>query len=220
MGKSLNDFISQTKKGLANTSHFDVEFSKPKVINSQRYTQQEMERVLMFCETAQLPGYSYFTTPIRTFGEPTEIPYERAFTPATLTFYVDKDLLIKSFFDEWLAGIQNPYTRQFNFYNDYTVNLSVLVYDKANNKKYKMILYEAYPKEIGQIELSNSSREVMRVSVTFVYRYWTTEMMQNLGGDGGFFGNRTLLDSVFEVPNKIWNTYVNLGDATRGLLKG
>ena len=37
-----------------------------------------------------------------------------------------------------------------------------------------MKLIEAYPKDIAPTELSQSNNEIINLSVTFTYRYWTT----------------------------------------------
>lgn len=212
MPKSLNDFIAATRTGLANTSHFAVLFRKPKVVPSQKYSSEEIEKVFMFCESTTLPGMSYSSTPTRTFGEVVEMPYDRLFDNVTLNFLVDKDMKVKMFFDEWMAGIQNPYTRQFNYYSDYTTDLEIEMYDKTSNIKYKVTMYEAYPKSMGPIEVSSASTDVMRVSISFQFKYWTSQAMQNLDGENDGFGPRSLLDRIFAVPNKIWNSYVNFKD--------
>lgn len=217
MAKSLNEFISATKQGLANTSHFAVLIKKPKIINAAKFSSKDIEKILLFCETASLPSLTFASSPTRTFGEPREIPYERMFDNVSMTFLVDKNMKVKMFFDDWIAGIQNPYTRQFSFYNDYTTDLEVEMYDKENNIKYKATMYEAWPKNIAAIEVSNNAKDVMRITVNFQFRYWTTHLMQNLGAAGTTFRELAQPNQSFEVPDKIWNNFIDVQDKLKNL---
>ncbi len=171
---TLNEFISAVKTGgIAKASKFEVLISKPNVVRNLTYRNDtEWKKMLMFCNQATLPGMNYTTTQSRTFGEFREIPYERTFDPLTLDFYCDQQMWIKGFFDEWMSRIQDNVTREYSYYNDYTVDIQVNVLDRSNNSVYGIQLYECYPKTMNQIQLDYSSNEVMRLSVTMQYRYW------------------------------------------------
>jgi hypothetical protein len=171
---TLNEFISVVKAGgFAKPSKYEVTIGKPSVISSLKYkNDNEWKKMLMFCDQASLPGVNYTTTQSRTFGEFREIPYERTFDPLQLSFYCDQQMWIKGFFDQWMANIQNSYTRVFNYYKEYTVNIQISVLDNNNKKVYGVELYECYPKTMNQIQLDYSAKDVMKMSVTMQYRYW------------------------------------------------
>jgi hypothetical protein len=90
-----------------------------------------------------------------------------------MTFLVDGLMESKKFFDQWIHSIQDPGTRQFNFYKNYITDMEIKVYDKSDTEQYSVKLYECYPKDIGQIQLDNSSKDIMTFDVTMNYRYWT-----------------------------------------------
>lgn len=160
----LSNFISEIKNnGLMRTARYSV-ILPPSAINSRT--------VAMFCEKTQLPGINYNTQPIITYGETREVPYSRMFETITLSFYVDNDMNVKKYFDAWLYKVQNPIDRTFSYYNDYTKPITIIVEDLENVEKYQVTLHECYPKNIGSIDLDYASRDIMKLQVTFAYRYW------------------------------------------------
>jgi hypothetical protein len=123
------------------------------------------------CESTSLPGISYGSQGVRVFGETREVVYDRIFDPITLTFYVDSDMKVKYFFDEWMGKIVDADTRSTNYYDSYVKDIDIFVQDTVNSDTYKVSLYEAFPKSVGAIQMDNNSRDVMKMSVTFQYRY-------------------------------------------------
>lgn len=172
----LSNFIASVKtNGLMTTNRFKVEFSLPRILlnskNSYNYT-GDLRTVLMFCDSVQLPGMSISTQPSRLYGELREMPYERLFDNINLTFYVDNSLDSKSLFDSWINSIQDPVTRQFNYYNEYITDMTIYVQDKADKEKYKVRLYECYPKSISAIQMDHGTKDVMKLQVSINYKYW------------------------------------------------
>jgi len=172
---ALDKFISSVKtEGLARNSRFRVVLSLPAAIRSSANFNQELEKVLLYCDTASLPGLSLSTTQSRTFGEFREIPYEKTFEPLNLTFYVDVNMTVKYMFDAWLAYIINPSTKTVSYYKNYVVPIDIYVEDIMNNTKYQCRMNESYPKSVGAIALDYSSRDIMKLSVSFAYRNFDT----------------------------------------------
>ena len=163
---TLNDFTSQIKKeGLAIVNRYAVVLPN--------FEGSDMSRLLlMYCSAAQLPGLNNSTTPARTFGEYREMPYERLFEAVNLEFYVDRPMKIKTYFDNWIAQVIDPVTRKFNYYKNYTKDVSIFVLDKQDKNIYGCTLYEAYPKTINPIALTAEGKEVMKIAVSLQFRYW------------------------------------------------
>ena len=171
---SLNKFIASVKtEGLARTSRFSVVMSLPLgITRTNSFYQTQLEKVLLYCDTAQLPGINFSTTQSRTFGEYREIPYEKIHDPITLTFYVDNNMTVKAMFDAWLSFIINPESKRLNYYDNYVVPMDIYVEDMQNMQKYQCQLIEAYPKAVSSIALDYASKDIMKLSVTFAYRYF------------------------------------------------
>ena len=161
----LNDFISVVKQGgLARTNRYTVLFTG--------FTTQRSRDVMLLCDQVQLPGTNFNTSDMRTFGETRKAPYERLYEDINMSFYIDTDMQVKSFFDDWMTWIQDPMTRNFNYYEDYTCDIIIEVQDLKNNSRYGIKLFEAYPKSIGAIQLDYAAKDIMKMSVNFAYKYY------------------------------------------------
>jgi hypothetical protein len=198
---TLNDFISEVKTGgMANANRYFVE-----IAGADR-------KVGLFCDQAQLPGTQVLTTPARVYGEIRETPYEMSFDPVALSFYIDDDWEVKSFFDNWRGQIINPYSREIGWYNDYVKDIIIYCYNKEEEKRFAVKLFEAYPKTITSIQLDYGAKDVPKLSVTMQYKYWMEigtvgeqpvyddpfGSLGNLLGDAsGGFGGGLSLQSVF-----------------------
>jgi hypothetical protein len=167
------DFIAEIKtQGLSRTNRFTVEVTPPSA------TPATTRRILLLCEQASLPGISYASTQNRSWGETREAVYDRLFEPITLQFHVDRHFVVKQVFDDWMMMIQNPVTRSFNYYNNYTTKMKINIQDLQDETMYEVELAEAFPKAIVPISLDAESKDTMRLQVTFQYRYWTASMIQ------------------------------------------
>jgi hypothetical protein len=172
----INDFVSQVKtEGISRTNRFKVEFRTPSNVNPD-----SLQKVLLFCDQVQLPGVSYASTPVRTFGELRESPYDRLFETCNLSFYVDTNMKVKRLFDSWINSIQNPISRNFNYYSEYTTDIKIEVQDINDKTRYRLDLHECYPKSIGAIQLDYASKEIMKVNVVMQYRNWSSSGTEKL----------------------------------------
>ena len=163
---TLNDFTSQVKKeGLAIVNRYAVVL--PNMEGS------DMSRMLlMYCSATQLPGLNNSTTPARTFGEYREMPYERLFEAVNMEFYVDRPMKVKTYWDNWMGQVIDPVTRKFNYYKNYTKDITIFVLDRQDKNIYGCTLYEAFPKTINPIALSAEGKDAMKIGVTLQFRYW------------------------------------------------
>ena len=175
---TLSDFISGVREGLSRTNHFSVLLTPPSSLANDNIISPKMTKILLFCEQAQLPGVSFSTSQVRSFGEFKEVPYEKLYEPISLSFFADSDLTVKTLFDKWVNLIQDTNTRMYSYPDEYvTDNIKIFVHDVQNQKKYCVTLYECYPKAVSPIQLDYNNKEIMRVQVQMVYKYFTTEQI-------------------------------------------
>lgn len=207
----LNEFISQVKtNGLSRTNRYSVIMNPPMSLmtgqNAFSRSFPDIRQTLMFCDQIQLPGLNLSTAQNRSFGEFREVPYEKLFGDLNMQFYVDTDLHVKSFFDSWMGAIQNPYTRSFSYYNDYTTDMTIVVEDLEDEMTYGVNLYECYPKAISPIQLDYASKDVMKLQITMQYKYWIPENMSRPQRKTSPFpnGNRN-----FGIPESYLNDFSN-----------
>lgn len=166
---AYKDFITHVKKiGIFGGNKF--EFVAPLVDGG---TNADSTTVSMLCNSAQIPGLNIMTTELRYYGEATERPYGITYGPLQLTFYLDNDLSPKVYFEQWMDEVYIRDKRAMNYYDDYTRDVEVIVYNKAEEEIDRIKFCECYPKNISDIGLSyDSTGAPVVLHVTLVYKWW------------------------------------------------
>ena len=192
---SLTDFISQVRYGMAKTTHFTVVVPPPPGLSTYEvnYT-----KLVLFCDQTQIPGVSLGTNQVRSYGEFSEVPYEKLYEPITLSFYVDSNLEVKQFFDKWMSLIQDPETRDFNYPKNYMSDkIYITVENTQGEGVYQCVLNKCYPKAIAPIQLDYAGKDVMKLSVTLAYKFAETTQ----------FSAVKVQNNVSNIPEKIMEDY-------------
>ena len=186
------------------TNRFSVEFNLPPIMVSSKsgYTYTgDLRTVLLNCDSVTLPGMSISTQQSRMYGELREMPYERLFENINLTFYVNNTMDSKSLFDTWIHSVQDPVTRQFNYYKEYITDMTIYVFDKNDEEQYRVKLFECYPKSISPIQMDYGSKDIMKVQVSLNYRYWMSGSAIMDNNNGLIVNGKEALDSSGSQPN-------------------
>lgn len=187
----ISDFVGQISNGLARSNRFIINLTPPSAVSqlmagqgrgvSDYFTSgsdyRNLHKILLLCDSTQLPGLNLNTAPMRTFGEVREIPYELNYEPITLTFYVDAEMNVKKLFDAWIQSTQIKDTRNFAYYDSYTTDMSIYVQDMEEDNRYIVELYEVYPKTVSAIQVDYANKDVMKLSVTLMYKYWRSNQV-------------------------------------------
>jgi hypothetical protein len=169
----ISKFVSQLgPSGLAKANRYSVVLDAPPTVRTS--FKLDLPKILLFCDSVNLPGLNVNTTPIRTFGEVREIPYEFNYDAITMTFYVDGAMEVKAFFDAWIKSIQQGKRRTFNYYDQYICpQMQIKVEDLANKERYIVELYEVFPKTVSPIQMGYDQKDVMKLQVTFMFKWWS-----------------------------------------------
>jgi hypothetical protein len=209
--KKVDEFLAEVKtNGVAKNNRFEFVLNTPnvfsfvnenssfdqmknKLLGFLPFTQEiqkalsfatdlmKLRRIRVLCEAVNVPGFSLGTYQSRIYGEFTEIPYEVLYEPLNATFYVDANLDVKHWFDTWISAIQNKDTRDFRYYRDYVIDAELDIQNKKDQTVYSVKFYEMYPKAIGAVQLDANNKDIMKVNVTFVYKYYKVEKKQPVG---------------------------------------
>lgn len=168
---TLNNFIAEVRNGMAKPNHFMVEIALPFTVSPETKS-----KITLFCDQAQLPGISFGTNPVRSYGELKEVPYEKIYEAVNLSFYVDAKMTVKSVFDKWTELIQNTGSRDFNWPKEYIApTIKVIVENSQGQQSYIVILHNCYPKSVNAIQLDYAAKDVMKLNVGITYQYATVE---------------------------------------------
>jgi hypothetical protein len=175
----LQEFVGHIKTGMAKTSHFEVMISRPPALLTEPLN-SNIRKIFLFCDQAQLPGSSYETNQVRSYGETKDVPYSKLYEHVNLSFYVDAGFLVKNFFDSWMDAIQDPNTRDFKYPTTYLApKIDITVQDSEDTSRYMCTLYNAFPKSISAVQLDYAGKEVMKLQVSMTYQYAENKVLGN-----------------------------------------
>lgn len=196
---SINNFLAEVKRsGFAKQSRYMVMIDLPRgpSANSngipnpfsqgffqvaQRndgasFSPQGSYLTSMYCEATSLPSLNIDTKVHKVYGPGREMPYGRSYSPVNFTFYIDRDYIVKKFFDTWMASIFNKDTGHMNYYNEYVTQVHILALDTTSTDspraRYECTLVEAYPKTMAEVSYSAGTGDVARLQISMQFRHW------------------------------------------------
>ena len=182
MGTSIDQFKAQMTS-FARPNLFEVLIIPPGSFN---------QRINIACHTCNVPGKTVLTTdkdmPQAGYKS---IAYQKTYEDVTMQFYLHSDMNELKVFQDWTDLMINPATNQIGYYQNYTSDIRIINLDRQQKKTMTTTLYEAYPKTISALDMSyGSNDEIMSISVTFTYRYYTQVFgeRQEIVGEPPFVG--------------------------------
>ena len=172
------------------------------VINSTRgrdlHRDTEVQRGLRaFVESVEMPGRNLNTKEFKTYGPKREIVYGHSYSgEVTLSFYTDKFLRQRTFFEMWQRCAFDEGTNNVHFYDEYVGAIRIYQLgafaENADRDRisYGVHLFECFPKSINAISYNQGANdEIQKATVTFAFRNWsnlTLGQVNNLTVGGGF----------------------------------
>jgi hypothetical protein len=167
----IDSFITSIKGDLARPYNFDVQI--PFIEKLAPKYGGTIKDLTFRCESAQLPSRTLQTTQRKIYSISEQHPVATSYNTFDATFIVSDDMMEKKFFDEWMEYI-NP-TKTFNvaYKDDYCGDLIVSQYDNIGNIQYSIMLIDAFPIVVNQLDLNwGNVSSTHKLSVVFAYYYW------------------------------------------------
>ena len=158
--------------GFARTNKYEVRINPPATISNADMIRQ----LVMRCENVTMPGVNLTTASDSNIYGPSRDIVEGVNYAETidLTFILDKNLEIRKYFQSWQHLTYNPLSWNLNYYNEYIGTIDVFMLNENLEPTYGIRLWEAYPKTISAITLTNTAdNEIARMTTTIKYRYWS-----------------------------------------------
>ena len=124
---------------------------------------------------ASLPPVNISTKSFKIFGPTYQRPFgaEYGGEGISFTFHVDRDMKVKTFFDDWTSIVVDPVSGTVGWQEDYVVDLYIRQLDEQENVTYEIKLIDAFPRSVNLLELNNSAQnQTHRLNVLFGYRTW------------------------------------------------
>ena len=189
-------------EGFARKARFYVNFTLPKGVSGETdeiqgfstETQlkamnqdQNKRRVQAFCSEIAMPAREGAQKEIRHNGPVRKFVYDHTYSDVTATFYTDKFMRERSFFEMWQKAAFSNSTHNMNYYNDYVAPLDIFALgsfasrDERDDITYGVRLFECYPKTISDVTFSHTANEIQTFTVTFSFRYWVNFFLDRAG---------------------------------------
>jgi len=207
---TIQRFLSQINvgEGFARTNRYIVRINPPRKIeaepvddeqgfgineggNNELESNQTIENIDMMCSKVTLPNRDINTASHQMYGPRREMPYAYSFSSnIECTFYGDKFLRQRMFFENWQKKIINVKTHNLDYYDNYVGSMDIMQLGQFDSKQdddarvtYAVRLYEVYPQTIGSMDLSyGADNEIASVPVTLNFRTWSNLTIDQMNG--------------------------------------
>jgi len=193
---SISSFIGKIGQGVK-PNMFSVEIPFPAGVGPGSTLN---EQVNLLCKSAALPGSSLGVIEVPFRGRTIKIAGDRTFDTWSATFFNDKDMNTRGWFEMWLNGINNHNLNGADLPNlggtegRYSVDVKVNQLERAAevaetsaNTNANIIraytLKYAFPTSVSQIDLAyDSNDQIEEFTVEFQYSYWNATSGRGSGG--------------------------------------
>jgi len=171
---------------------------------AQKIQLKDGKRVNAFCKSITMPDRTMKTEEvINGPGAPHHIVTDHTYADVTATFYADKYLRERQYFELWQKSAFNDITNNYELYDNYVSDIDIFNLGQFANSAgssedpaarddvtHGVKLYDCYPTSIGAPSLAYDATGVVTFDVTFKYRHWMNYFINKTAdvelGDGGF----------------------------------
>lgn len=150
----------------------------------------------LLAESCTLPGRSFMTSDRRTGIKTTKVAYGIDTSAVKFTFLLTNDYYIWKYFKSWMDFIVPPSDDinelKLNYKNKYSTDIQIQQMASGDFiPSYSISLKNAYPIAMDAVELSNTSSDYVRCTVSMAYDNWEEQGLLDaaLGTAGNLIGN-------------------------------
>lgn len=170
---TITEFKNQMRQGGARSNQFQVTLSFPAFVAGG----QAAQAASFLCKAASVPAMTIEDIPVAYRGRPVHFAGERSYAPWNITVLNDGDFFVRKAFERWSNGIASLQdTTGLTNPADYQATLIVDQLDRNNNVLKTYTFFDAYPTDIGEMELSYDNPNIQQFSVQFVYNWYETNL--------------------------------------------
>ena len=159
---------------------------------------QIRENVALMCNAITLPTRDVNTADHRMYGPGRKMPYAYSFNGTIeCSFYGDKFLRQRLFFENWQKGIMNINSHNMKYYDDYVGTMDIFqlgsfaAEQDRDRVTYAVRLYEVYPQTIGSYDYTyGATDQAVNIPITLNFRTWKNLTIDQVNGAtvGSAFG--------------------------------
>jgi hypothetical protein len=199
MATKINEFITTIGQGVKpNMFSIDIQWPSTGFASGQP-DNNDKDLTNILCKSAALPASNLGVIEVPFRGRTVKIAGDRTFDTWTATFFNDKDMKLRSYFEQWLEAMnthEGNYAPLFvpNQTDGYMCDVKVKQLEKNANTSGGQVLREyilkhSFPTNVSQIDLAyDSNDQVEEFSVEFQYSYWLVQAPTSSNIEGGSSG--------------------------------
>lgn len=136
------------------------------------------------CEATEFPGRQFETSEVRYYGPGIMFPYNTKYSQEiSMSFITRAEGYERQLFDDWL-GLINPINNfNFEYARNYYATINVYQLSEAPKSAggrptapkatYMWSLQNAWPATVNPQPVTWADNDVLRLSVSFLYQFWT-----------------------------------------------
>jgi hypothetical protein len=203
---TINRFIAEINQGegVARPTRYLVVIQPPQKLLTNPYEadfdmtpgNNDMEsatmkrNVGMMCNKVTLPNRDVNTVDHRVYGPARQMPYAYSYSgQIECSFYGDKFLRQRTFFENWQKKIFSNVTHHMDFYDNYVGTMDIYQLGSFSAEQdrdrttYAVRLYEVYPQTVGSIDYSyGATDQAVNIPITLNFRTWKNLTIDQIDG--------------------------------------
>jgi len=130
----------------------------------------------LLCKSTSMPGRQMLTFDRMVGPFLEKVAYGYAVDDVTMTFIGLNDYAVRRFFGDWHNYIFDQESGVLKYKDSYTTDITIASLtqntDTISESNYKIKLYDAFPTQLLNVELSNDLNATVDISATFSYTRW------------------------------------------------
>jgi hypothetical protein len=215
---NLNNFMTEVRRSsISRSDRFEVQIIPPASLQGFA---KDSKLVSLYCDISNLPGMSVITKGLRLYGPAYQRPVSSEFNgeAINMTFYLDRDMNVKAFFDAWMFKTVNPNSFNVSYAQEYISEIKICQLNENDEETYAIYLEDAFPRAMSLVDLSAGAvNQAGRLNMTFAYRRWYSTHPSYTGSRAKTNFNPLLKDPTVNrliSPNKVSRVPNNNGTTT------
>jgi hypothetical protein len=192
MATKLSNIITDIGQGVK-PNMFIVDIAFPGEVAG---AEGDSDMINLLCKSAALPASNLGVIEVPFRGRTVKIAGDRTFDTWTATFVNDKEMKIRSYFEQWLATINSHESNNAPLFTPgmtdggYSRMLKVKQLEKNASESGEILrqydLHYAFPTNVSQIDLAyDSNDQIEEFTVEFQYSYWKAVSGEAQNGASG-----------------------------------
>ncbi len=155
-------------------------------------TQTVGRQINIHCDTVSMPGVDLQTQDVQYGSEPMRHMVQTHGFAGNIvaTFYADKYLRERQFFEQWQKLAVNTISHKANYYDNYVGKMHIYQLGPPGDSEaptrdmptYAIEAVDVYPEKIGPIEYSYGPTNITKVSIEFSYKQWFNMGQESAAG--------------------------------------